>query len=74
MNALTSTFTTREVADALRCNERTVASYVKRGLVTPMRLGDRLNAPMRFTQDDVEQLRSALTPPPQRRPPRPRRT
>lgn len=68
---LPTTHTTAEVAASLRCNEWTIRQMVKRGVVTPMRIGDRVNAPMRFTDQDVERLVRALTPP---APSRPRRS
>ncbi len=64
MTALDSTYTVADVATAMRCSEWMVRDLVKRGVVTPMRLGGAKTAPMRFTAADVEQLKSALRPPP----------
>jgi hypothetical protein len=55
-------FTTAEVADSFGCSQRFLLDKVKAKVVLPMRLGDRRNAPLRWTADDVAALRRALTP------------
>lgn len=55
-------YTATEIAEAMGVTNWTVGQWVKRGLVTPLRIDGRPNAPMRFTQADYEQLRNALAP------------
>ena len=56
-------FTTEDVAAAFGCSRRFLLDKVKEKVVQPMRLGNRPNAPLRWTADDVAGLKRALTPP-----------
>lgn len=58
MNDLDRTHTVAEVAGALKCSNWFVREQVKKGVVTPLRVGRH----MRFTDDDVAQLTTALRP------------
>lgn len=63
--ALPVTYTTEEVAAALKVNIKTVRDMIRDGRVpTPARLSDSPTAPYRFTEQDVEALIAALRPVP----------
>jgi hypothetical protein len=64
--------TAAEVAADLRVSTWFVREQVRRGRVTCLRVGDAFNAPMRFEDRHVEQLRQLMTPIP-REPKRRRR-
>jgi hypothetical protein len=72
MSGLEKHYTTDEIAEAFSVTPYTVGRWVKRGLAKPTRLGSHDNAPMRWTQADYDQLRTALAPP-EIAPPRRRR-
>lgn len=55
-------FTTAEVAAELKVNAYWIRREVRRGRVTPMRLGDSKYAEMRFTDTHVKQLYDSLQP------------
>jgi hypothetical protein len=59
---LATTYTTAEIAEALKVSPWWVKKQVKAGLVSPIRLSTAKNAPMRFTEADYQQLLRALTP------------
>lgn len=72
---LPRTYSTEEVAAAFGVSEKTLLGYIARGMVTPMRKGVNLRkhwrtgktvnaSPYIFTDEDVEQLKAALRPPP----------
>jgi len=73
--ALEQTYTTAEVAEALKVSAWWVREQtkpirdengrtVRPPLVSPLRIGSGASAPMRFTPRDVEQLTEALRPTP----------
>jgi len=55
-------YTTAEVAESLRVSVDYLCDQVKRGLVSPLRMGDSPTAPMRWSDDDVARLIAALKP------------
>lgn len=59
---LVRTHTVAEVADAFRCNEKTIRDWIRRAGIHPLRIGDRANAPYRLSDADVDRLRDAMTP------------
>lgn len=73
MSPLPVTYTTEEVAKALRVTPTALGRLVKAGKVTPMRLSDRPRSPMRWTDSDLRQLEQALRPAEQVAPPGRRR-
>jgi excisionase family DNA binding protein len=64
MTGLPVTYTTAEVAGALKVTPTAVRRLVADGKVRPMRLSDSGKAPMRFTQADVDALVASLRPAP----------
>lgn len=69
-------YTTKEVADALKISEHALTNMVADGIVNPMRLSAKKRSPFRWTPEDVQVLRRALTPvvvPTATKPPRRRR-
>lgn len=63
MTGLPTTYTTRELAESLKCSVETVRDLVKQGYVRPLRLSSSKFAEMRFTEADVEALQRAMRPP-----------
>lgn len=63
MTSLAVTYTVAELAESLGVTEWWIREQVKRGRVSPLRIGDGPRAPMRFTPQDVEQLYESLRPP-----------
>jgi hypothetical protein len=55
-------YTAAEVAADLRVSTWFVREQVRRGRVACLRVGDAVNAPMRFEPEHVEQLRRLMTP------------
>lgn len=55
-------YTTKEVAAALKITPDALTRMVTKGVVNPMRLSAGDRSPMRWTDENVEQLRAALTP------------
>lgn len=58
--SLPTTYTVAQVASAFQVAEWTVRELVKSGKVKPMRLSAGPRSPMRFTDDDVQDLEKAL--------------
>jgi len=64
MSPLPTLYTTAEVAEAFKVTPTAIRRLVDAGKVTPIRLSDSDRSPMRFTDEDVEQLKRALRPAP----------
>lgn len=60
MSPLPVTYTTDEVATALRISVWTLRRLVKDGVVKPMRLSGSRTAEMRFDDQDVADIKRAL--------------
>lgn len=54
--------TVAEVADNLRVSQWWVRDRVRKGVVTPLRVGDSLRAEMRFDDDHYAQLKASMQP------------
>jgi transposase len=62
MSPLPVTYTTEEVAAAFNVSRYFICDLVKAQKVTPLRTSKSKRAPMRFTDEHVEQVRKAMTP------------
>lgn len=62
MTVETRTHTAVEVAVLFGVSTWFIREQVRRGRVTCLRVGDAFNAPMRFEDEHVEQLRQLMTP------------
>lgn len=67
---MTTTLTTRQVAENFGVSEWFVKEQVRKGRIGCLRVGTAWNAPMRFEPHHVEQLKTLMTP---RQPTRKRR-
>lgn len=73
MSTLPKFHTAAEVAEALKTSTWWVRQQVKAGRVQPVRLSESVNAPLRFSDEDVAQLLATLRPPAPASPKRRRR-
>ena len=62
MSPLPVTYTAKQVAAAFHVSTKYLGELVRDGKVTPLRTSDSDRAPMRFTDEHVDQVRKAMTP------------